>query len=220
MSPLFPAISRLPFSLNGREAVSLPLKGARSPGRCRTTCCRTTCCDNGFLRHFPALSRVPLHPAQFLICLSYSPSNLACKWKIIKLSAWQSVAAHQSAPSGRVSLVSRFPSAVAAANQQPNPSPAGTPTPCDPRAQVDITQDPLCEVSSISPEDIYLRPPCHKSQPLQRLTTHPRVFSWMNSCLPPSEGWGPPSFVLRWSTCAETDFRVRILELRRILQIP
>ena len=70
--------------------------------------------------------------------------------------------------------ISKFPSAMAAANQQPNPNRPGTPTPtpCDPHAQVDNTQDPLCEPSSISPEEIYLRPPCHKSQPLQRLTTH------------------------------------------------
>ena len=73
---------------------------------------------------------------------------------------------------GMFHSVSKFPSALAATNQQPNPNRPGTPTPCDPRTQVDNTQDTLCEVSSISPEEIYLRPPCHKSQLLQRLTNH------------------------------------------------
>ena len=85
---------------------------------------RTTRCDNGFSLLLPALSSVPLHRTQFLICLSYNPSNLTCKWKIIKLSAWQSVAVHQSAQNGRVPLRFRIPSCPGCCKPATKPQPA------------------------------------------------------------------------------------------------
>ena len=87
--------------------------------------CRPTGCDNGFSLSLPALSRVPLHPTQFLICLSHNPSNLTCKWKIIKLSAWQSITVHQSTQNGHVSLHFQIPFCHGCCKPATKPQPAG-----------------------------------------------------------------------------------------------
>ena len=165
---LFPAISRQPFGLRGREVISL------APKKC--TDAESRCVTMAFLCHSPALPRVPLHPIQFLICLSYNPSNLAYKRKDKKAL---SKTEHRCTPE-RLTRVCFTPFAKSLLRQPLQttdpPTQSEMPTSYGPLARAVNTQDPLFEVQHVPPK-IYLRPPCHKSLPLQRLTTHSRGFA-------------------------------------------
>lgn len=86
--------------------------------------------------------------------------------------------------------VSRTPAATAANDESPNLV-KDAPLPCDPLAQALNTQDHLFQVFSISPKEIYLRPPCHTSQLLQKAENSlRRVLCVMNHiCLKVRAVW-------------------------------
>lgn len=145
------------------------------------------------LCHFPALPCVLVHLIQFNLLVHTSPLTSSTNEKNNL-----SVTAHHWTPellNGCVSA-SNTPAATAAANHKFSTPVKDALLSVIPMLGSSKHRIPLFEMFSISPKELYCRPPCHKSAS-KTDNLLKRVFCLMKSCLPPSGGYvGTPFLAL------------------------
>lgn len=140
-------------------------------GRCRTPSAtgagRTIApSDNGIPCRSPAPPSVPLHLTGLCIHSSDRPSNLACQGERERAPG-ATGSPLRRAPGGQAPRCHRCPSTRALPPSQ------GRSASCETHVWVVKIHNPPPAPCT---QELYLRPPCRKSRPLQRLTTHSGGF--------------------------------------------